>query len=88
MGEKAAGLLAKAKASVFQGPNKFALGEATTYRLPATAYVEEEGHFTNFEGKVQGYKKALAEIGDARPDHEIFLLLGKALKGAAKEAVA
>ncbi|MFY9288689.1 MAG: molybdopterin-dependent oxidoreductase, partial [Alphaproteobacteria bacterium] len=87
-GEKAAGLLAKAKTSVFQGPNKFALGEATTYRLPATAYVEEEGHFTNFEGKVQGYKKALAEIGEARPDHEIFALLGKALKGAAKEAVA
>lgn len=87
-GEKAAALLAKAEASVFQGPNKFALGEATTYRLPATAYVEEEGHFTNFEGKVQPYKKALAAIGEARPDHEIFALLGKALKGAAKEALA
>ena len=24
---------------------------AFTYRLPATAYVEEDGHFTNFEGK-------------------------------------
>ncbi len=88
-GDAAAGLLAKAKTSVLQGPNKYALGDSFTYRLPATAYVEEEGHFTNFEGKIGAYKKALAPIGDARPDWDIFGLFQKALTaGRTREAVA
>ncbi len=78
-GDKAASLLAKANVSILQGPNKYSIGDAFTYRLPATAYVEEDGHFTNFEGKVGAYKKALAPIGDARPDWAIFDLLRKAL---------
>ncbi len=78
-GERAAGLLAKVKTTILQGPNKYALGDRFTYRLPATAYVEESGHFTNFEGKIGAYKKALAPIGDAKPDEEIFGLLRGAL---------
>ena len=78
-GDKAASLLAKASVSILQGPNKYALGDSFTYRLPATAYVEEDGHFTNFEGKVGAYKQALSPIGDARPDWAIFDLLRKAL---------
>lgn len=80
-GERAKTLLAKASFSVFQGPNKTALADAFSYRLPATAYVEEEGTFTNFEGKVSKYDKALDPIGSARPDWEIFALLRKALAG-------
>jgi len=87
-GDKAAGLLAKAGVSILQGPNKYALGDSFTYRLPATAYVEEEGHFTNFEGKIGAYKKALSPIGDARPDWDIFALLGKALAAGRKREVA
>ena len=79
--DRAKALVAKAGFSVFQGPNKGAVGDSYHYRLPATAYVEEEGHFTNFEGKVQAYKKALDPIGDARPDWAIFDLLHKALSG-------
>lgn len=86
-GDRAAGLLAKAGTTILQGPNKYALGDSFTYRLPATAYVEESGHFTNFEGKIGAYKKALAPIGDAKPDWEIFGLLRTALT-AAKAAVA
>ncbi len=58
--------------------------------VPGIAYVEEEGHFTNFEGKIGAYKKALAPIGDSKPDWEIFGLLQKALAvySAPKEAVA
>ncbi|MDE2141230.1 MAG: (2Fe-2S)-binding protein [Elusimicrobia bacterium] len=74
--DRAKALMAKAGTVVFQGPNKLAISEFAHYRLPATAYVEETGHFTNFEGKVQKYEKALDPIGDARPDHEIFALLG------------
>ena len=79
--KRAQELIAKAGFSVFQGPNKGGTGELVHYRLPATAYVEEEGHFTNFEGKVQAYKKALDAIGDARPDWTIFDLLHKAMSG-------
>jgi NADH-quinone oxidoreductase subunit G len=70
---KAQALLAKCEFSVYQGPNKNATSELVTYRLPATAYVEEEGHFTNFEGKVQKYHKALEPIGMARPDWSNFV---------------
>ena len=87
-GEKAAGLLAKAGVSILQGPNKYALGDSFTYRLPATAYVEEDGHFTNFEGKIGAYKKALAPIGDSRPDWDIFALLLKSVVYSAPKAVA
>jgi NADH-quinone oxidoreductase subunit G len=86
--ERAKALLAKCPLVVFQGPNKGATGELATYRLPATAYVEEDGHFTNFEGKVQPYKKALEPIGEARPDWAIFASLRKALKGEAAEVAA
>ncbi|MFI5362557.1 MAG: 2Fe-2S iron-sulfur cluster-binding protein [Elusimicrobiota bacterium] len=81
--DRAKALLAKAGLAVFQGPNKGALGDSYGYRLPATAYVEEDGHFTNFEGKVQAYKRALDPIGEARPDWEIFGLLRKAMSGVA-----
>ena len=73
--EKAKSLLAKAETTILQSPFKTTLGDLYHYRLPTTAYVEEDGHFTNFEGKVQAYKKALAPIGDARPDWSAFELL-------------
>ncbi len=87
-GEKASLLLPKAQTSILQGPNKGPLGDSYHYRLPATAYVEEEGHFTNFEGTIGAYKKALASIGDSRPDWAIFGLLQKALSGAKTGGVA
>jgi len=79
--DKAKALVAKASLSVFQGPNKCAVSESFRYRLPATAYVEETGHFTNCDGKVQEYKKALDPIGEAKPDWEIFGLIAKARTG-------
>ncbi len=86
--ERAKALIGKAGFSVFQGPNKGGTGELASYRLPATAYAEETGRFTNFEGRVQEYRKALDPIGSARPDHEIFGLVKAALTGAALEAAA
>ncbi len=76
--ERARALMGKAALTVFQGPNRLAVSEWAGYRLPATAYVEEEGAFTNFEGKVSAYKKALEPIGDARPDSEIFRMIAAA----------
>ncbi len=71
-GAKAKELFSKLSLSVFQGPNKGATGDLAQYRLPATAYVEESGHFTNFEGKVQKYEQALEPVGAALPDWRIF----------------
>ena len=73
--ERARSLLAKAETTILQSPFKTTLGDLYHYRLPTTAYVEEDGHFTNFEGKVQPYRRALAPIGDARPDWSAFQLL-------------
>jgi len=78
--QKTAALLAKVPLVVFQGPHKAAVEALAHYRLPATAYVEEDGHFTNFEGKVQAYHKALEPLGAARPDWKIFQELGEHLK--------
>ena len=86
-GDHAKALLSKVGTTILQGPNKYELGDDYGYRLPATAFVEENGHFTNFEGVVQPYSQALEPIGDARPDHQIFGLLSRALK-AEKAAAA
>ncbi len=69
---RAKALLGKLDFLAFQSPFKGEAGDWVHYRLPATAYVEEEGHFTNFEGKVQRYRKALEPLGLARPDWQIF----------------
>ncbi|MBI5210776.1 MAG: (2Fe-2S)-binding protein [Elusimicrobia bacterium] len=71
-GPAAAGLLGRLDFVVFQGPFKGGTGDLAHYRLPSTAYVEEEGSFTNFEGRLQRYAKALAPLGAALPDWEIF----------------
>ncbi|MBI3565233.1 MAG: (2Fe-2S)-binding protein [Elusimicrobia bacterium] len=78
--ERAKTLVEKAPFSIFQGPNKFPVSEHFSYRLPATAYVEEDGTFCNFEGKRSKYFKALEPIGQARPDHEIFRSIGELAK--------
>ncbi len=80
-GEKTAGLLAKAGLVIFQGPFKGGTGELAHFRFPATAYVEEDGAFTNFEGKLRPYRRALAPIGDALPDWRIFRSLAAFLNG-------
>ncbi len=71
-GAKAAGLLSKPELTVFQGPFKGGAGDLVQWRLPATAFIEEDGAFTNFEGIIQPYKRALEPLGQARPDWAIF----------------
>ncbi|MBI5883330.1 MAG: molybdopterin-dependent oxidoreductase, partial [Elusimicrobia bacterium] len=78
-GARTPGLLSKLDLVVFQGPWKGGAGDFAHYRLPATSYAEEEGSFTNFEGRMQGYRAALAPVGAALPDWRIFegLLAGR-----------
>lgn len=49
--------------------------------LPAASYAEKEGRFTNHEGEIQKVRKAIEPLGNAKPDWEIFSLLGKKFGG-------
>ena len=69
LGEK---LLHKLELLIYQGPRMGKTGGLARYRLPATDWLEENGHFTNFQGKIQEYRQALKPLGDARPDWKIF----------------
>ena len=71
-GEKGRKLLERLDLLVYQGPCKGLSGDLAHYRLPAAAWLEEEGHFINFQGHVQGYRQALKPLGAAKPDWEIF----------------
>jgi predicted molibdopterin-dependent oxidoreductase YjgC len=48
--------------------------------LPAQAFAEREGTFTNYERRVQYYAKALRPSGDSKPDWQITTELAVALK--------
>ena len=47
--------------------------------LPALTWAEREGTFTNLEGRIQFYSKAVDPIGGGRPDWEICAAILKAL---------
>ena len=47
--------------------------------LPAAAFLEKDGTFTNFDRRVQRVRPAVAPPGQARPDFEIIRALGEAL---------
>lgn len=48
--------------------------------LPATAWAEKEGTFTNTDRRVQRVRKAVEPPGQARPDWEILIDLAKRLE--------
>ena len=49
--------------------------QAARVVLPVTAWSEEEGTYTNFEGRVQFAGKAIEPVGDALPVWEVFAML-------------
>jgi predicted molibdopterin-dependent oxidoreductase YjgC len=49
---------------------------------PSAAYVEREGIFTNFQGRVQRLRTALGPLGEAMADWQSLGRLGRALGGA------
>jgi len=67
------------KWSVFIGSNYNLTSEYATYVLPSATYAEKEGTFTNFEGRVQKFNKAVEPLDDSRPEWEILTALAKGL---------
>jgi NADH-quinone oxidoreductase subunit G len=64
---------------IFVGPNRNATSELAHILLPAAAWPEKDGTFTNFDGRVQRICKAIEPLDDARPEWLIIKRLGKEL---------
>ncbi len=64
---------------IVQGPNANRTSERADVLVPSAAYVEREGTFTNFEGRVQRFWKCVEPLGEARADWEILADLARAL---------
>ena len=56
---------------IWSGTNAGATSELAHLVLPSAAWVEREGTFTNFEGRVQRFRTAVEPLGAARPDWAI-----------------
>lgn len=63
--------------SVFIGSNHNTTSEQATYVLPASTYAEKEGTFTNFEGRVQRFDRALECLGESRAEWRILVHLAR-----------
>jgi NADH-quinone oxidoreductase subunit G len=71
-------LFEKLELTVFIGSNHHITSEHVSWVLPAAAYAEKEGTFTNFEGWVQIAEQALLPMGESKPESEILTLFAKA----------
>ena len=60
--------LARLDTLVWSGTNAHRTSELAHVVLPSAAWVEREGTFTNFEGRVQRFRTAVEPLGAARPD--------------------
>jgi NADH-quinone oxidoreductase subunit G len=74
--------LAGAEMVVFQGPSANATSAGAHLVLPSAAYVEREGTFTNFQGRVQRFRTVVEPLGEAMADWSILGRVGRALGGA------
>jgi NADH-quinone oxidoreductase subunit G len=73
--------LGRVETVIFTGTNANATSERAHWVLPAAAWVEREGTFTNFEGRVQRFRTALEPLGAARPAWEVLGRVLAALGG-------
>ena len=64
---------------VFQGTNLNPVLDHVDLVLPAAAYAEKAGTFTNFQGRVQRIFPAVIPLKDARPSLEILRAFAKTL---------
>jgi NADH-quinone oxidoreductase subunit G len=67
---------------IFSGTNANATSALAHLVLPAAAWVERDGTFTNFEGRVQRFRAGLEPLGEALADWDVLSRLATALGGA------
>jgi NADH-quinone oxidoreductase subunit G len=68
---------------VWSGTNAGATSGLAHLVLPSAAWVEREGTFTNFEGRVQRFRTAVEPVGLSRPDWQVLGLVLAAVTGEA-----
>ncbi len=66
-----------AETVIFVGANANATSARAHWVLPAAAWVERDGTYTNFLGRVQRFRQAVEPLGQALPEWEI---LGRVLE--------
>jgi NADH-quinone oxidoreductase subunit G len=74
--------LAAVETLVFTGTNAHRTSARAHLNLPAAAWVEREGTFTNFQGRVQRFRAAVDPLDDARPEWQV---LGQLLAALGEE---
>ncbi|MGH7353384.1 MAG: molybdopterin-dependent oxidoreductase, partial [Candidatus Rokuibacteriota bacterium] len=74
--------LTRTETVVYAGTNANATSALARWVLPSAAWVERDGTFTNFEGRVQRFRQACEPLGAARPDWEWLGRLLAVLGGA------
>ncbi|MBI4003964.1 MAG: molybdopterin-dependent oxidoreductase [Candidatus Omnitrophica bacterium] len=57
---------------VFVGTNMNPTSQLAHVALPSAVYAEQDGTFTNFEGRVQRINAALTPWGEAKPEWQVF----------------
>jgi len=77
--EEVKAALSKVDLVIFQGTNENTTSNLANYCLPSATFVEKDGTFTNFSGRVQKIHKAVEPLGDSKPDWIIFRHLSKRL---------
>lgn len=71
--------LQKVPTVIFVGMNRHTTSDLAHILLPAAAWPEKHGTFTNFADRVQRLRTAVAPLGDARTEWQILKMLGKQL---------
>jgi len=71
--------LEAAEVVIWSGTNHRPTAELAHLVLPAAAWVERDGTFTNFQGRVQRFHAAVPPLGEARPDWAILTEVLRAL---------
>jgi NADH-quinone oxidoreductase subunit G len=64
--------LGRIETVIYAGTNANATSAAAHWVLPTAAWVERDGTFTNFEGRVQRFRPAVEPIGQARPAWDLL----------------
>lgn len=77
--EAIAKALQKVPTVIFVGMNRHTTSDLAHILLPAAAWPEKHGTFTNFADRVQRLHAAVAPLGDARPEWQILKMLGRQL---------
>jgi len=71
------GAFSKLDFSVFQGSNHNNTSKLADYILPSVTFVEQDGTFTNYSGRIQKINQAVEPLGDSKPNWTILKMFAK-----------